>query len=159
MTRDTAPDTVSANGRGLHAASAADFHRQAERGDLYLLPGSGLIARLRHPPLTAMAAKVGMIPNPLAEEVLRFLSIDTLAEDDAAKIARFQRNSRVFIEIASLAFVEPRLVLDRPPDYEQGEIGPLDLADADYTWVYFELVGGKAADLAPFRVAERPEDP
>lgn len=142
-----------------HAAPAEAFRKEAHDGALYTLPGCGLVARLRRPALHAMAAAAGRIPNPLRREVLRFMaSTDSNANtSDDARIAAYEANTAAIIQIAALALVEPKLVLDRDPDYANGEIGPLDLSDTDYNWLYYQFVEGGAAGVALFRVKD--DDP
>jgi hypothetical protein len=127
----------------------------AKRGQaLYELPGSGNIAELRRPSLIALAA-AGAVPNPLSQDVLRYL-----AQRDNGKlispeqqIAEYKRNAKAFIEIAARCFVQPRLITDRQPDYEAGEIGPEDLADSDYTFLFFQYVTEGELASARFRVS------
>lgn len=137
--------------------TARQWKQTAQDGELYVLPGSGHIARLRRPSLTALAAEAGEIPNPLSIEVMRFLAhadeIGGLTRPTEAQlIVAYEKNARAFVEIAALAFVEPKLILDRDPDYDAGEIAPSDVADLDYVWITGRLVEGQAADLASFRV-------
>ena len=121
---------------------------QAAEGELYTLPGSGHIARLRQVSLVALAAGPG-VPNP----ILRLLAVEGTVdkETDQEKMDAYKRQARAFLEVAALALVEPRLVLDREPDPAKGEIGPQHLADQDLLWIYYDLVGGRAARLATFR--------
>ncbi len=85
------------------------------QGKLYQLP-SGPIARMRQPGLMATIAR-GQIPNPIAAQISALLTIAKPAESDEERQANFERNIQAFTAIAELAFVEPRLVLDRAPDY------------------------------------------
>lgn len=124
-------------------------------GQLYRLP-SGHCAQLRRPGLMAMLA-TGQIPNPLAQQVMRLLTVTTTEE--IAQRTREQReealrsNSEAFVAIAELCFVAPRLVTDHPPDYSADEIGAADLSDRDLLWLYYDFVEGTAQDVATFRVA------
>lgn len=130
------------------------WKRQAQEGELYELPGSGNVARMRRPSLTAMAVDAGHLPNPLATEIMHLLAQrnDPLAQPTPEEqIEAFKQNGRAFIKLAELCFVEPRLVLDRAPNYEEGEIGPGDVPDADYVWIANTLVEGDAAALLPLR--------
>lgn len=144
-TNTDAPKTVT---------PASAWKRQSQDGELYLLPGSGNIARLRRPSLTAMAVEAGHLPNPLAAEIMDLLTqrSDPLAQPTPEEqIESFKQNGRAFIKIAQLCFVDPPLVLDRAPNYEAGEIGPGDVPDADYIWIANTLVEGEAAQLLPLR--------
>ncbi len=120
-------------------------------GELYRLP-SGKVARLRQPGLSAMVAR-GALPNPVLTDVLR-VTLDRTpdAATEEQRHTTYLRNVRVLTEIAALALQEPRLILDRAPDYAAGEIGPGDLAEADLMWLYYSFTLGGAAELAPFRV-------
>lgn len=120
---------------------------------LYQLP-SGRVARLRRPALSALIAR-GNLPNPIAAKLHRFLS-DAASErgtSDAEKLDRYRANIDVLIEIAALAMVEPRLVLDREPQQEAGEIGALDMLDQDVIWIYYGLTLGTEDEVSPFRLA------
>lgn len=128
----------------------------AAAGELYRLPGSGHVARLRRPALIALASKIGHIPNPLAAEVIRLLATTEPTDTPEQQIAAFEKNAPAFVRVAQAAFVEPRMVTDRDPDYEAGEIGPQDITDTDYLWIYYSLAEGGAADVAMFRVTDQP---
>lgn len=117
---------------------------------LYTLPGSGNVAKLKKVTLIALAA-AGAIPN----DILQLIALDTPAErlSQEAQLAQYRKNAKAFVAIAERCLVEPRLVTDRAPDYDAGEIGPEDLADRDYTWIFYSFVSGGAADVATFRVS------
>ena len=122
-------------------------------GGLYRLP-SGNVARLSRPSLLALAA-AGRIPNPLEDEILRFVALggaDETKLTEAQQMARYQEHARVFVRVAARALLEPKLILDRAPDPDHNEIGPLQLSDRDYTWIYYGFVEGSASDSALFRV-------
>ena len=140
QSRTPAPTTVT----------GASQWRRGQLGELYTLPGCGYVARLIRPSLTALAASVGGIANPLSNELLT-LAAGRRPADDAQVLAFYQKNCRAYLEAAALCFIEPRLVLDREP--KEGEIGPGDLTDYDYTWLYYTFIQGDAEALAPFRVA------
>lgn len=143
--------------------TATDWRKSAE--GLYRLPGSGNVARLRRLSLITLAA-AGGVPNPLSQDVLRYLaSKGDQRLNEAEQIAEYKRNAKAFIEIAARCLVEPRLWVPpaetargkgepakTAPDYEAGEIGVEDLADNDYTWIFFSFVGGDAAWRETFRV-------
>ena len=116
------------------------------------LPGSGNIARLRKPSLFALAATSNGVPNPLSYEVMRLQASPPAASEDE-RIEAVRQNGRGYVEVAALCLIEPRLKLVGEPG--EGEISPEDLADFDLWWIYNVWVEGAAADVAPFRVAER----
>lgn len=128
-----------------------------KKGDVYKLP-SGKNARLHRPGLMAMLAR-GQIPNPLADKVASLITHTT--EDELKARTREQReeamreNIEAFTGIAVLCFQEPRLVVDREPDYEHGEIGASDLSNRDLFWLFYEFVEGSAADVAEFLISKR----
>lgn len=132
--------------------SAATWRRQAREGELYRLPGSGNVVRLRRPGLTALAANVGHIPNPLAREVLRLMSAAGEPQTEDDRIESFQKSARAYVEVAALCFVEPRIVLDGEPNYEAGEIAASDVPDQDLVWLYWQFLEADADRSAPFRV-------
>lgn len=141
------------------APAALDPTPAAEwnKGDVYRLP-SGKNARLHRPGLMAMLAR-GLIPNPLADRVARLL---TYVTEDETKQRTFDEreeamrsNIEAFIGIAALCFQDPILVLDRPPNYDKGEIGPTDVANRDLLWLFYEFVEGSAAEVADFLIPRR----
>lgn len=122
-----------------------------DTGGLYRLP-SGNVARLVRPSLVALAA-AGPIPNPLSRAVLKFLAVEGDGKpSEQQQIDRYIEHTRVFQEVAARCLIAPRLILDRAPDPVAGEIGPDMLADADYSWIYYAFVEGRADDTATFRV-------
>lgn len=118
---------------------------------LYTLP-SGNVARCVRPAIIAMAAKLGYVPNPLAAEVLAMTATTNQNDTPEQQIANFERNAPAFVQVAALALVEPKLVLEGQPDYSKNEIGPLDLADEDYIWFYYTLSQGTAQSVRSFRL-------
>lgn len=138
-------------------ASTIDaWYQEAEEGRKYRLPGSGLIAKLRRPGLTGMITRAGHVPNPISGAVLRLLAKqdDPLAKpSEDEMIAAYLDNAEAFQQIAALAFVYPRLVLDREPNRADGEIGPQHVANLDYIFIVYQLVEGYAAKLLPFQIA------
>jgi hypothetical protein len=118
------------------------------QGALYRLP-SGFIARLKRAPLLALIGR-GLIPNPYAQQVKVLLAIRDAADTEAKRAAVLEENARAFLYIASLEFIEPRLVLEGVPG--EGEIGPEDLSDRDLIWLYYDLAEGVADDVALFRL-------
>lgn len=132
----------------------------AVSGEKYKLPGSGLIVRLRRPGLMALIAKAGASPNPLSAQVIKFLS--DLGEgrlgrgDEAEQLKVYKANTSVFIEIARLCFVYPRIANDdEEPDWD-GVIPPEAIADYDYTWLAFSFMEGALERIEEFRVSLRP---
>lgn len=132
------------------ATDARQWRRGRQVGELYELPGCGHVARLIRPSLTALAAATGGVPNPLSEKVIQ-LAMGRRAPNDEQALEHYRRNCRAYLEAAALCFVEPRLVLDREPG--EGEIGPDDLSDMDYTWIYHSFITGGEQEVAPFRIA------
>lgn len=129
---------------------ASVWRRVARDGELYRLPGSGNVVRLRRPGLTALAANVGHIPNPLSREVLRLMSAAETPTSEDAKIEAFQRSARAYVEVAALCFVEPRIALEGEPG--EGEISPADVPDQDLVWCYWTFLEGDAVVAGAFRV-------
>lgn len=129
---------------------ASEWRRAAIEGELVRLPGSGNVARLVRPSLLALAATANGVPNPFTADVQRLITGTAPPKDDAERWAAYVGNSRAYKEVAALCFKEPRLILDRPPT--DNEIGPNDLTDWDYIWIYNRWVEGAATEVAPFRV-------
>lgn len=138
--------------RVINATPATEWRRQRTDGDLFVLPGSGNVARLRRVSLTALAA-AGAIPNDTADRVLRLMAIEIKAEQlsDEQQLAVYKRNQRAFIDVAARCLVAPVLIVDGAPDYERDQIGPDDLADRDYTWLFYSWINGTADQVSPFR--------
>lgn len=133
---------------------AAEWGRKAQQGELYRLPGSGHTVRLRRPGLTALAAEVGHIPNPLAREVVKLMSAASKPETEADRLEAYLQSARAYVAVAELCFVEPRVVSDRVPDYAAGEIAPADIPSQDLVWLYWTFLESDAAMSAPFRVKD-----
>lgn len=152
----TAPELVAAPEPAPEAekkpSSAADFKRVAKDGVVYVLPGCGLAAKLRRPGLIGLVG-AGATGNPaLSPELLRMMTLTERPPTEEERIADFERNAKAYREVAARAFVEPKMVLDAAPNYERGEIGPDDITDQDYVWIYWTLAQGGAAQVEPFRV-------
>jgi hypothetical protein len=133
---------------------ASVWRRGREEGELIRLPGSGNVARLIRPPLASMALSSNGVPNPLSRDVQRLLAGTAPPKDEDARWRNYQANMRGMQEIAQLCLKEPILRLDGPP--QEGEIGPDDLTDLDYTFLVYTWVEGAAEAVAPFRVAPEP---
>jgi len=130
-------------------------------GFKYRLPGSGNVTKLRRPSLMALAARGTSIPNPLSAEVLRYVTDrgDVLNErTDEERNEIYVKNAIAFVHIAVLCFVEPKLVADRAPNYEKGEIGPENISDLDYQWIVYSFVEGSVERTDPFRVDKWPSE-
>lgn len=135
MARGRTPAAPAAPAAPLQASPASAFRARHSAGQLVELP-SGLVARLRMAPIVATVARLGYVPNPLSEDVLRELVVPPPAdESEAQQVAGYQRYQKTQVELAALKLVEPRLVLDRAPDYDAGEIGVCDLSDQDIRFV------------------------
>lgn len=174
------------NGINIYQANPRAWKRRAQDGEWYTLPAAGQPAKLRRPSLTALAAKIGHIPNRLASEVVTLLSeLDMRSYRDRKPEEQhkaFVENARAFVLIARECFVEPRLNTDLrcqtcqhinkyesrqcvncsgmemllvEPNYDAGEISPLDIPDFDYSWLAFSFVEGSDDRVAPFRLIER----
>lgn len=139
----------------LTATPAATWRRAGQEGELYTLPGSGNTIRLKRISLFALAARTGNVPNPLAHEVLRLEGVSRAPKTEAEQIANYREYSQGHVEVAKLCAVEPRIVDE--PNYDAGEIGPSDLAEFDYAWIYNVFIKGVADDRNKFR-AERVAD-
>lgn len=120
---------------------AGDWKKRAE-GEIKPLP-SGVSVRIRRPSLFALA-RSGHIPNPLAEEVVKWFAItdDKKPENEAAAIRQYQENAAVYVNIAAASVTEPKIIADRAPDYDAGEIAPEDLSTADLLVIYNFVVNG-----------------
>lgn len=136
----------------LTVTPASVWRRKREEGELIQLPGSGNVARLIRPPLASMVLTSNGAPNPLSRDVQKLLAGTPPPKDEAARWANYQANMRGMQELAALCFAEPKLRLDGPPG--EGEIGPDDLTDLDYTFIVYTWVEGAAEAVAPFRVAQ-----
>lgn len=130
------------------------------RAGVYDLPYSGKAAELTWPGLYALAL-TGEVPNPLAEAVLRLVSGAAARREGAPPptededLAAYRKNARALLAIMARCMVRPRLILDRPPEYDRDEIGPGDLHERDVLWVYNHFVQeGPASEwVHPFRRA------
>lgn len=131
---------------------ASEWRTKRKQGELIKLPGSGNVARLVRPPLASMVLTNHGAPNPLSRDVQRLLSGTAPPKDEQERWKNYQQNMRGMQELAALCLVEPRLRLDGEP--QDGEIGPDDLTDLDYTFITYTWVEGAAESVAPFRVAE-----
>ena len=124
-------------------------------GQLVALPGSGHQAVLRKPSLRALLS-AGRVPNTLRDQVYRLAHPQAVAvvaaQDDAGRAALFHEESAAFIYIASQCFVSPRLVTEREPDYDANEIGPEDISDLDYIWLFYSWTEGSRETALPFLV-------
>ncbi len=132
--------------------AARDWRKSSQQGELYTLPGCGNVARLRRPSLMAMAAK-GTVPNALSNDVMKLLAVVEENPTADRQIQIYGEQAQAFKEIAALSLVEPRLVLDREPDYDKGEITADDLTDQDYVFIW-RFVQGRHEDFNPFRVSD-----
>lgn len=142
-----------------HEAQRATPAAAWRAGELIQLPGSGYTARLRKPSLRALL-HAGKVPSALVDSVYRLVQglIATPEQTPEQQREKFFADSAAFVYVASQCFVEPRLVIDRPPDYEQGEIGPDDVSDLDLIWLFYTWTEADHAAAAPFRLAPRTGD-
>lgn len=135
-------------------SAARAFRSRSTVGELYVLPGSGLTARLRVPSMATMAVKAGHIPNPLSDEAVRLLATgmdDVYAPangDQTQLVERFRTQMQAIAEIAKIVFVEPKIADN--PDYDKGEIALEDVCDVDLIFAY-NVTQSRADSLLSFR--------
>lgn len=148
------PITAGAETMAPAATPAAAWRRATTDGELYRLPGSGHVARLRRPSLYQLAAR-GAVDSGLAAQVLKRLTAGERPGErsEADRAQTHRENVDLFLGVAALCLVEPRLILDRPADPERGEIGPEDMADADLLWLYYDFAQEGDRSVATFRVS------
>ena len=142
----------------LEITHADEWRAFGREGALYKLPGSGKVMRLRKPSLMAMSVKAGFVPNPLQNEVLRFMAeVDQGGygrdqQSEAKQVEHYKKRVAAFLHIVVLAAVEPQVVLDGQANYAAGQINITDIPDRDIMWIVFSLVEGEALPIeAPFR--------
>jgi hypothetical protein len=138
--------TAAAEEQAAKQPTKATPARQWKTGGLYQLP-SGNIAHLKRPSLLARAT----MPGKLEQKVLRFIVLETprmISEEDHIRL--YVANSEAYLAVAAATLVSPRLILDRQPDPDKDEIGPDDLSDRDYTWIYQIFVEGSDAESRDF---------
>jgi len=133
---------------------ASAWRKATVEGELIRLPGCGQVARLVRPPMSKLVLTSNGVPNPLSRNVQKLLSGAPPPKDENARWENYQQNMRGMQEVAALCLAEPRLRLDGTP--EEGEIGPDDLTDMDYTFLLYTWVEGAAEQVAPFRVTPQP---
>lgn len=153
-TQTTAAETSAAQPAPETVTSASAWRAAAQEGELYRLPGSGHIARLRRVSFYALAL-AGAKVNPLAESILKRMRGKAENEKDSPsrRAAALAESAEAMHAAAALVFVEPRVVIDRAPDYDAGEIAASDLHDTDLSWIYFDFCQGGADAVKPFRVS------
>lgn len=138
------------------ATPANEWGEDVDDGVYYRLPGSGKVAKLRRPGLMGMASEAGYIPNPISDDIMRFLadnSNDQFSNMTPQKrMEVFKKNTEAFIDMARLCFMEPRVApKGRKADRAKGEINPRDITDWDYNWLVYSFVEGSLERVAPFR--------
>lgn len=141
----------------LKATPASEWGAESDDGVYYTLPGSGKVAKLRRPGMMGMASEAGFIPNPLSDDILRFLAdhdndaLRTMTPQQRMEV--FKKNTEAFIDMARLCFVEPKVApKGRKADRSRGEINPRDILDWDYNWLVYSFVEGSLERVAPFRL-------
>lgn len=142
--------------------SAEEFDKPVKEGVVYRLPGCGKKARIRSVTPLVLAARAGRVPNPMVDEVVRLLAIQTDPLEkmsEAKQIQMYKDNGVAFIYAAKLLIVEPAFIIPeqdkRQPDTSKGEIGPDHLKERDYLWLAYTFLQGQAKDLIPFRATNR----
>lgn len=152
-------EDLATNGAGVQpitATPAREWKRQRTEGDLYELPGSGNVARLARLSLSALAATGGP-PNDIADRILSLMAVELKTETmtPEKQLDTYKRNQKAFVEVAARVLLSPRLIIDREPNYEADEIGPQDLADRDYTWLFYTWINGTADQRRLFRAHQQ----
>lgn len=137
--------------------TAADWKARSA-GEIKTLP-SGATIRIRRPSLFALA-RSGHVPNPLAVEVVKWFAVDAPDKEptDVEKIAQYRENAAVYVNIAAASVVQPKIVADRAPDYDAGEIAPEDLSTADLIWIYNYVISGIELALEDSNATFQPQD-
>ena len=110
-------------------------------GEIKTLP-SGATIRIRRPSLFALS-RSGHVPNPLAIEVIKWFAVDapdSTSPEDTAK--QYRENAAAYVGVAAASVTAPKIVTDKAPDYDKGEIAPEDLSTADLIWIYQFVVNG-----------------
>lgn len=153
MTKGRTPPSAEEQSRPAPVTSPVDeWYSASEDGELYRLPGSGKVARLRRPSLYALLTQASEMPNKFSKDITRLLA-QSASYEERERLERLNQNARAFQEVAALCFVEPAFALDRAPVRSSGEIGPGQLTDQDYLWLFYQFVEGQADDLQSFRVS------
>lgn len=147
----------------LAPATAADIIEPFEEGEVLRLPGIGKPVRLRPVTPAVLATRVGKIPNPYVEQVIRLLAVQTDPLDrltEAKQIQTYRDNAIAFQYAAALVIMDPPFVMppkDAPLDWRppKGSIGPMHLKEQDYQFIFYTYIQGSAERLMPFRKPER----
>lgn len=147
----------------LEPASADDIIDPFENGEVLTLPGIGKPVRLRPITPAVMATRVGKIPNPYENEVIRLLAITEDKVDrmpEAKQIQHYKDNAIAYQYAAALMIMEPPFVMppkDAGPDWRppKGSIGPMHLKERDYIFLVYTYMQGGAEALLPFRKPKR----
>lgn len=140
--------------------TADEFDKPVSEGVVYRLPGCGKKARLRSVTPLVLAARAGKIVNPMVDEVVRLLAIQTDPLDkmpEAKQVTLYRDNGRAFIYTAKLIIMDPPFIIPELDKREpgKGEIGPGHLKERDYLWLAYTYLQGQAKDLLPFRATNR----
>ena len=109
---------------------------------LYTLP-SGKVARLKRPGVLAIASATNGA-NPISDAVLiQHMTVGNAVTSDEERAGNIRKNSAMYVTVAKLCFVSPRVV--DAPDYDANQIAPADIDDVDLMFVYFRLPPGRCA--------------
>jgi hypothetical protein len=147
----------------LTVASAEEISAAFEEGEILVLPGIGKPVRLRPITPLVLATRAGKIPNPMIDQVVRLMAIQTDPLDrmsEAKQVQVYKDNGIAFQYAASLMIIEPPFAMPpkdaaedwRPP---RGHIGPMHLKERDYLFLVYTYMQGSAENLLPFRRANR----
>lgn len=161
MGRDT--DDEEFDELPLVPASADEIIEPFERGEVLTLPGIGKPMRLRPVTPAVLATRVGRIPNPYAESVVRLLAVQGDPLDrvsETKQIQTYRDNAIAFQHAAALVIMEPPFVMppkDAPESWRppKGSIGPMHLKEQDYQFIFYTYIQGSAERLMPFRKPHR----
>lgn len=137
--------------------SAAAF----KRAETHKLP-SGLEADLRRPDAERIVMEnAGKLPQPLVQRIVSQLNGKPMA-GNVEVTAKDLPQWYAYIDLmVRAALVWPKIVTEREPDYEAGEIAQGDLDPVDRAWIYQwampQGVREQIAAAATFRQQQSPE--
>lgn len=140
---------------GPTVTPASEFRRVREQGEIVTIRSTGRVVRMRVVKPSALL-KLGDIPDPLAELVMRIMFGQITNEEYAEFFALQERKERA-VELAeslrvvcTAALIEPRIVDDPQAD---DEIHIDDLEDAEQRFI-FDLALLEATGLSRFRARQ-----
>lgn len=154
MEKQSQHNGVASNGHALPEPAptpAAEFRRVREQGETITLPTTKRVVQMRTVKPAALL-RLGKIPDPLSELVMRILYGQMSSEEYKAFFALPERKEQALELSESLrvvctaALIHPRLV-DEPGD---DEIHIDDLEDSEQRYI-FDLALLEASELRRFR--------